>query len=64
MFDSHSHGPNNGALVAVSSGIATVGSMGVYLSQYFDKQFALGSMITLRNGVIVNREYQFSLLSV
>ena len=41
-------------MVAVSTGTATVGSMVVYLSQYFDKQFALGSMITLRNGVIVN----------
>ena len=63
VFDSHSHG-KHGALVAVSSCTATNGNMATYLARFFSNKFGLGSSLTLSNGSVVNREFQFVFLAV
>ena len=60
IFDSHSHGPFRGALVAVSSSTATTGSKAVYLSQFFSKQFGLVPTMRLGNSQIVDRQFHFA----
>ena len=62
VFDSHSHGPHRGALLAVSTVSATNGSMTAYISRFFNKHFALGHNIRLSSGTTVGREYHFVLL--
>ena len=61
VFDSHSHGPHRGALLAVPTVSATNGSMTAYISRFFNKHFALRQNIRLSNGTTVGREYHFVL---
>ena len=48
----------------MSSSSSTVRSIADYLKHFFGKQFGLSQKITLRNGFVVRRQFQFALLSV
>ena len=60
IFHSPSHSPFRGALVAIPSSTATIGSKAVYLSQFFSNQFGLGPTMRLENSQIVDRQFHFA----
>ena len=48
----------------MSSSSSTVRSIADYLKHFFGKQFGLSQKITIRNGIVVRRQFQFALLSL
>ena len=63
VFNSHSHGPNHGALVAISSSTATNANVVTYLSQFFNNHFGLGSQLILPNDRAVTRQFHYVFLT-
>ena len=64
VLDSHAHGPRQGALLAVSSMVASPQSVALYLARFFTRHYACSNQILLRSGVSVPREFTFGLVTV